>query len=40
MQTTWTNLLLEGWQLFVWYRFAFLDEWLWFGNDGLAFLSI
>ena len=31
------NLLLEGWQNVVLYRFAFLDERLSFGNEGLAF---
>ena len=40
MKTTWANLLIEGLQLLFWYTFGFLDEYLWFGNDGFAFLSI
>ena len=34
------NSLFDGWQLLRCQRFAYLDEWLWFGKDGLAFLSM
>ncbi len=34
------NSLFDGLQLLRCQRFAYLDEWLWFDNDSLAFLSI
>ena len=34
------NSLFDCWQLLRCQRFAYLDELLWFDNDGLAFLSM
>ena len=34
------NSLFDGSQLLICNRFSLLHEWFWFGNDGLAFLSM